>query len=93
MCACVSSASNCECAPGVFACQTGFFKPIVLGVYLILFGAATIVMEIFFPPALASWFGFYGRWLGRGFWFIFLVRPHKKKGSQDSSLSVARRAF
>lgn len=57
---------------GVFRCQTGLFTNVVIGVYLVIFGACTIVMELFYPPALASWFGFYARWIGRGLWFFFL---------------------
>mmetsp|Transcript_16398 Transcript_16398/g.28142 ORF Transcript_16398/g.28142 Transcript_16398/m.28142 type:complete len:150 (-) Transcript_16398:648-1097(-) len=48
------------------------FKGVLLGLYFFVFGLATIIMELFFPPSVASWMGFYARWLGKGLWFLFL---------------------
>jgi len=57
---------------GVLYIITLTFKSFVLGVYFCIFGLSTILLEIFFANALLSWFGFYARWVGKGFFFIFL---------------------
>jgi len=48
------------------------FKSVVLGIYFCIFGAALVLLELFFSQSLLSWFGFYARWIGKGFFFIFL---------------------
>mmetsp|Transcript_9375 Transcript_9375/g.29817 ORF Transcript_9375/g.29817 Transcript_9375/m.29817 type:complete len:126 (-) Transcript_9375:153-530(-) len=57
---------------GIFGVQSNTFEGIIVGGFLMIFGLSTIILELFFPPTLLSWLGFYSRWVGKGLWFIFL---------------------
>jgi len=47
-------------------------QSVVIALYYVFFGVSIILLEIFWPPFLVNWAGFYTRWLGKGLFFIFL---------------------
>ncbi|CAI6342195.1 unnamed protein product [Periconia digitata] len=48
------------------------FSTIILGVYLILFGAATALLEIQIPQQVARYASFMFSFLGRGIFYVFI---------------------
>ncbi|KAH7130319.1 Golgi apparatus membrane protein TVP15 [Dendryphion nanum] len=48
------------------------FSDIILGVYLIIFGAGTALLEIQIPPQVARYASFMFSFLGRGIFYIFI---------------------
>ncbi|KAF2816183.1 COPI associated [Mytilinidion resinicola] len=48
------------------------FKDIILGVYLIIFGLATALLEFQIPPQIAKHASFMFSFIGRGIFYVFI---------------------
>ncbi|CAF9917126.1 MAG: Late Golgi vesicles protein [Heterodermia speciosa] len=48
------------------------FQSTIIGCYVILFGAATALLEFQTPPVLSKWAPFLFSFLGRGIFYIFV---------------------
>ncbi|KAF1964639.1 COPI associated [Bimuria novae-zelandiae CBS 107.79] len=48
------------------------FSSIILGVYLVIFGAATGLLEVQIPPQVARYASFMFSFIGRGIFYIFV---------------------
>eukprot|EP01133_Synstelium_polycarpum_P012607 gene12607-14796_t len=62
-------------ASGIYLFVGGFWHSVtsfVVGCYFLVFGVMVVVLEIFFPPRMASLFGFYQYWFGKGLFFILI---------------------
>ncbi|KAL2058381.1 hypothetical protein ABVK25_001109 [Lepraria finkii] len=47
------------------------FQSIIIGLYVILFGAVTLLLEFQIPPYVSRWAPFLFSFLGRGIFYIF----------------------
>ncbi|KAF2834429.1 COPI associated [Patellaria atrata CBS 101060] len=47
-------------------------KVIIVGIYVILFGAATAILEFQIPPQIAKYASFMFSFIGRGVFYIFI---------------------
>ncbi|KTW30867.1 hypothetical protein T552_00577 [Pneumocystis carinii B80] len=48
------------------------FKNIIIGIYVIMFGIVTGVLEFFVPPQTAKYCSFFFSFLGRGIFYVFV---------------------
>ncbi|KTW27122.1 uncharacterized protein T551_03116 [Pneumocystis jirovecii RU7] len=48
------------------------FKNIIIGIYVIMFGIFTAILEFFIPPETAKYCSFFFSFLGRGIFYIFV---------------------
>ncbi|QSL66711.1 hypothetical protein MERGE_001095 [Pneumocystis wakefieldiae] len=48
------------------------FKNIIIGIYVIMFGIITGVLEFFIPPQTSKYCSFFFSFLGRGIFYIFV---------------------
>ncbi|KAL2044466.1 hypothetical protein N7G274_003171 [Stereocaulon virgatum] len=47
------------------------FQSVIIGLYVILFGAVTLLLEFQIPPYVSRWAPFLFSFLGRGIFYIF----------------------
>ncbi|KAL8831157.1 MAG: hypothetical protein Q9170_005417 [Blastenia crenularia] len=50
----------------------GGFQSIILGCYVVIFGAATLLLEFQIPPAVSRWAPFLFSFIGRGIFYVFV---------------------
>ncbi|EMR11249.1 hypothetical protein PNEG_00280 [Pneumocystis murina B123] len=48
------------------------FKNIIIGIYVIMFGTVTGILEFFIPPQAAKYCSFFFSFLGRGIFYVFV---------------------
>ncbi|MCJ1453133.1 Late Golgi vesicles protein [Mycoblastus sanguinarius] len=48
------------------------FQSVIVGCYVIIFGAATLLLEFQIPPYMSRWAPFLFSFLGRGVFYIFV---------------------
>ncbi|KAL8780821.1 MAG: hypothetical protein Q9213_006294 [Squamulea squamosa] len=48
------------------------FQSVIVGCYVIIFGAATLLLEFQIPPAISRWAPFLFSFIGRGIFYIFV---------------------
>jgi len=47
------------------------FTNLIIGIYMLLFGSASLMMEIFMPKFVKKWIPFYCSWIGKAAYYLF----------------------